>query len=322
LRGSTLRGRADPQGLEGEAEARRDSQYFPKGEIDENQQEVSYESGKNEFAAVMILSLVSGICYGQTAEEYYDRGTDFRGKRMYDEAITAYKKVIEIDPQYTKAHYNLGLAYYDKKMYDEAITAYKKTIEISPKYADAHNNLAQAYYEKGEYSLAIEHCDRATELGYKTDPEFLERLEKAQKTPEQPIKPSQKAESFFSLSSPENAVKSFLESIFLDNEETAKKCWSKRVPDYLVSMIVAAMQKEMKKDVQEEAELIKLAMKTFRYERGWTGVKSYYVWAIPPGEERSEDLQFKVVRENSKWKILAFKTWEEEDWFKALIEEE
>ena len=52
------------------------------------------------------------------------------------------------------------------------------------------------------------------------------------------------------------------------------------------------------------------------------GVKSYYVWAIPPGEERSEDLQFKVVRENSKWKVLAFKAWEEEGWFKALIEQE
>lgn len=243
---------------------------------------------KISLLVLIVFSLVSGICYGQTAEEYCDR----------------------------------GIAYYDKKMYDEAITAYKKAIEISPKYADAHNNLAQAYYEKGEYSLAIEHCDRATELGYKVDPEFLERLETAQKTPEQPIKPSQKAEFFFSLSSPENAVKSFLESIFLDGEETAKKCWSKRVPDYLVSMIVAAMQKEMTEDVQEEAELIKLAMKTFRYERRWTGVKSYYVWAVPPGEERSEDLQFKVVRENSKWKILAFKTWEEEDWFKALIEEE
>jgi tetratricopeptide (TPR) repeat protein len=312
---------------------------------------------KISLLVLIVFSLVSGICYGQAAEDYYERGTNFLRKKMYDEAISAYKKTIEINPEYVKAHndlgvayyrkkiydeaiaaykkaveinpeyvtayYNLGLAYYyGKKMYDEAISAYKKAIEINPKYAKAHNNLAQAYYEKGEYSLAIEHLDRATELGYKVDPEFLERLEKAQKTLEQPIKPSQKTESFFSLSSPEDAVKSFLESSFLGDEETARKCWSKRVPDYLVSMTVAAMQKEIKKDVQEKAELIKLAIKTFGYERKWTGINSYYVWAIPPGQERSEDRQFKVVRENSEWKILAFKVWEKEDWFKALIEEE
>jgi len=100
------------------------------------------------------------------------------------------------------------------------------------------------------------------------------------------------------------------------------KCQGRRVPDYLVSMTVDTWQKELEGDAPEEAELIKLAIKTFRYERRWTGVKSYYVWAIPPGEERSEDLQVKVVRENSEWKVLAFKTWEKEDWFEALIEKE
>jgi len=311
---------------------------------------------KISLLVLMVFSLLSGICYGQTAEEYCDRGIAYYDKKMYDEAITAHKKAIEINPQYTSAHNSLGIAYYDKKMYDEAITeykkaieinpkytdahynlglayrkkkmydeaitAYKKAIEISPKYADAHNNLAQAYYEKGEYSLAIKHCDRATELGYKVDSKFLERLEKTEKTLEQPIQPSQKPESFFSLSSPENAVKSFLESAFLGDGETAKKCWSKRVPDYLVSLTIEGFQEELDKDAQPEAELIKLAIKTFRYEKRWTGVKSYYVWAIPPGEERSEDLQFKVVREDSKWKVLAFKTWEKEDWFEALIEKE
>jgi len=146
-------------------------------------------------------------------------------------------------------------------------------------------------------------------------------LEKAQKILEQQIKLSQKTEAFFDLSTPENAVKSFLESAFLNDEDTARKCWSKRVPDYWVSVMVLAMQKEIKKDVQEKPELMKLAVKTFRYERMWTGVKSYYVWAMSPGEKRSEGLQFKVVRENSNWKILAFKAWEEEDWFKALIGE-
>lgn len=146
-------------------------------------------------------------------------------------------------------------------------------------------------------------------------------LENAQKILEQQIKLSQETRPFFDLSAPENTVKSFLDSAFLNDEQTARECWSKRVPDYWVSMMVLAMQKEIKKDAQEKPELMKLGVKTFRYERMWTGVNSYYVWAISPGEKRSEGLQFKVVRENSNWKILAFKAWEEEDWFKALIGE-
>jgi hypothetical protein len=149
-------------------------------------------------------------------------------------------------------------------------------------------------------------------------------LEKAEKILKQQIKLRQKTTPFFNLSTPENAVKSFMESAVLDDEETARKCWSKRVPDYFVPMMVSVVQKEIEQKLQEELELregpelVKWVRKTFRYEKIWTGVNSYYVWAIPPGEERSDSLQFRVVRENSNWKVLVFKVWEEEGWFKAL----
>jgi len=149
-------------------------------------------------------------------------------------------------------------------------------------------------------------------------------LEKAQKIIKQQIRLSRKTTPFLDLSTPENAVKSFVQSAFLDDEETARKCWSKRVPDYFVPMLVSATQKEIELKLQEQLglgkgpELVKWVEKAFRYEKIWTGVNSYYVWAIPPGEKRSESLQFRVIRENSDWKVLVFKAWEEEGWFKAL----
>lgn len=151
-------------------------------------------------------------------------------------------------------------------------------------------------------------------------------LEKAEKILKQKMKLAQKAEFFFDLSTPENAVRSFLEASFLGDEETVRKCWSKRTPDYLVSMTVSAMQKEIKEDAKEKPELthpdmLKLIVNTFHYEKEWTGANSYYVWATPPGKERSEKMQFRVVKENDSWKVLAFKVWEEKDWFKALIGE-
>lgn len=60
-------------------------------------------------------------------------------------------------------------------------------------------------------------------------------LEKAQKILEQQIKLSQETRPFFDLSTPGNAVKSFLDLAFLNDGQTARKCWSKRVPDYWVS---------------------------------------------------------------------------------------
>jgi len=152
-------------------------------------------------------------------------------------------------------------------------------------------------------------------------------LGKAQEILEKRIGLVQQAESFFDLSTPENALRSFLEASFLGDEETAKKCWSRRIPDYLISMTVSAMKEEMKEDAQEkpelvEPEMLKLIAKMFRYEKKWTGMNSYYVWATPPGEERSESMQFRLVKEDGHWKVLGFKVWEEEDWFKALIEKE
>lgn len=92
---------------------------------------------------LIVFSLMTGICYGQTAEDYYDQ----------------------------------GIVYLSKGMYDEAVAEFKKAIEINPSYATARNNLAVAYYCKEEFILAIEHCDKAIELGYRVHPKFLKELE-------------------------------------------------------------------------------------------------------------------------------------------------
>lgn len=156
--------------------------------------------------------------------------------------------------------------------------------------------------------------------------EVREILEKAQVILDSQIEAAQEGEVFFDLSTPENAARSFLEASFLNEEEKAKQSWSKKVPEVLVSMTVSAIQKEMEEDAEEkpelvEPEMLRMITKTFRYEKERIGPDSYYVWATPPGEERSEEMQFRVIRENGDWKILGFKTWEEEDWFRSLIGE-
>ena len=93
-----------------------------------------------------------------------------------DNAISAYKKALAIDPNLTKAHYNLGLAYCKKDKLDEAISEYKETLAIDPNFSNAHNNLGVAYYYKENFKLAIIHLDKAAELGCRVDTRLVELL--------------------------------------------------------------------------------------------------------------------------------------------------
>ncbi len=46
---------------------------------------------------IMLFSLMSGICYGQTAEDYCDKGIAYFNKGIFDKAIAEFKKAIEIN---------------------------------------------------------------------------------------------------------------------------------------------------------------------------------------------------------------------------------
>ncbi len=62
----------------------------------------------------------------------------------FDEAITQYRKTLEIKPDYLAACYNLGIALVRKGQLDEAISYYRQALEIDPKFATAYNNLGNA----------------------------------------------------------------------------------------------------------------------------------------------------------------------------------
>jgi len=81
-----------------------------------------------------------------------------------DEAMSAYKKSMEINPKYAVTYYNMGLALFQKGEVDEAIASYQKAIENNPEYADPENNLGNALLQKGELDQAISHYRRAVEL--------------------------------------------------------------------------------------------------------------------------------------------------------------
>jgi len=68
------------------------------------------------------------------------------------------------DPQYPFARINLGLLYQGSGDIGKAEKEYKRAIRINPNIAEAHNNLANIYVYKRRYSLAVEEYQKAIEL--------------------------------------------------------------------------------------------------------------------------------------------------------------
>jgi glycosyltransferase involved in cell wall biosynthesis len=97
-------------------------------------------------------------------------------RRMWNDAITEYRKALAIDPNHATIRCELGAVYTQKGLVDESIVEYERALEISPYLPVAHNNLAVACYEKGDYGKALKHCDKATKLGFRVHPGFWEAL--------------------------------------------------------------------------------------------------------------------------------------------------
>jgi tetratricopeptide (TPR) repeat protein len=98
-----------------------------------------------------------------SAYVWYNRGNGYYAEGRYEEAIMAYNKAIELNPD-THIWYNIGNAALFLGKYDTAIEAYNNAIEIDPSFSDALNNKGEALRLQGNYIEAINAYDRAIEL--------------------------------------------------------------------------------------------------------------------------------------------------------------
>lgn len=129
------------------------------------------------------------------------RGDIFMARKMYREAVEAYKagglenpilvnktgiayhqmleldaakkyydKAIKMKPDYAEAHNNLGTVHYARKSYRRAVNQYKKALRYSPNSASIHSNLGTAYFARKNYNQAMEEYELALSL----DPEVFE----------------------------------------------------------------------------------------------------------------------------------------------------
>ncbi len=84
------------------------------------------------------------------------------------EAVHQYVRAICIDPKSVPAHYGLGLALQRAGRHDDAIKLYRRAIEIDPRSVIAYNLLGHALKESGKLQKAIQQYRKAIEIDPKS----------------------------------------------------------------------------------------------------------------------------------------------------------
>ena len=76
-----------------------------------------------------------------SAEDYFRQGNDFVQSGQLQQAVTAYQKAIELDPDYQAVYANLGVVYYQLEELDLAAQQYQRALEIDPDDGEVIYNL-------------------------------------------------------------------------------------------------------------------------------------------------------------------------------------
>ena len=90
----------------------------------------------------------------------------------YDEALSLYKQVLEIDYPRSAAHLGLGKCLESNKKLDEAMKEYEKAINLAPETTASFNRLAHAYLKKDDKNKAKEILEKGA-LKFSDDQELL-----------------------------------------------------------------------------------------------------------------------------------------------------
>jgi tetratricopeptide (TPR) repeat protein len=84
-------------------------------------------------------------------------GTIYYRQRKFADAEKYYRAAIEADPAYPLAQFNLGNLYDEQGRIPDAMDHYRRALHLNPQYADAHFNLALLCERAGESLKAVHH---------------------------------------------------------------------------------------------------------------------------------------------------------------------
>jgi len=91
------------------------------------------------------------------AAAHINLGTLYYNRQDFALAERHYRSALQSDPRYALAYFDLGNVLDETGRVQEGIQTYKMAVQLAPTYADAHYNLALAYEKIREPRKALKH---------------------------------------------------------------------------------------------------------------------------------------------------------------------
>jgi tetratricopeptide (TPR) repeat protein len=98
-------------------------------------------------------------------KKVFDEGVAASRSGNHDDAIAKFTAAAAVNAACYDCYYNIAFSESQKKDYDKAEAAYKKAIEIKPDYGEAYSGLANIYNATRKFDQAAAASAKAMELG-------------------------------------------------------------------------------------------------------------------------------------------------------------
>ena len=113
--------------------------------------------------AITAFRRVISLCPGDP-NVYNNLGPVLQEQGLLNEAINSFQKALELKPDFAMAHMNLGIALRKQEQPLDAEKHFQRAIELSPDYADAHANLGSLCQDLGKMEKSRALLERAIQL--------------------------------------------------------------------------------------------------------------------------------------------------------------
>jgi len=99
-----------------------------------------------------------------SADFYYYFGMAYIKGKLYDEAISHYKKALALRPYNRRIYNSLGNAYFYKKEFSKAIESYNASLNIDPDWIVPYHNLMIVHKKTGKLKRFSRYFVKAVSL--------------------------------------------------------------------------------------------------------------------------------------------------------------
>jgi len=118
------------------------------------------------FALVFFSPFLIGFAFADTdnTQLFSDQALELLKQGSFQESITYFDRVLEIDPNHVLALNNKGIALVKMEKPEESITYFDRVLEIDPNYVEALNNKGVALVQMEKPEESITYFDRVLEI--------------------------------------------------------------------------------------------------------------------------------------------------------------